>query len=89
MQAIMPIEPVTAFVRNPKDVMARIDSDGPMVLSQNGTGALVMMTVAQWNLMARELADYKLRAQAQRNWAAIQAGEPTISLAEIIDDLED
>ena len=54
MQAIPQIMPISNLRTNYNDVLTKLDS-GPVILSQRGTPAAVILSALEWNRIAQEL----------------------------------
>ena len=49
--------------------------DGPVILAQRSRPAAVLVSVEDWDETARELARLRRMLQAQRDFAAMRAGD--------------
>ena len=54
MNPIPQMESVTSLRNNYNALIARL-SEGPIVLSQHAKGAAVLVSIAQWNAIAKQL----------------------------------
>ncbi|MEM7538083.1 MAG: type II toxin-antitoxin system prevent-host-death family antitoxin [Chloroflexota bacterium] len=73
MQAIPQIMPISNLRTNYNDVLTKLDS-GPVILSQRGTPAAVIVSAAEWNRTAQELQRLRRLELGDRASQEIQDG---------------
>jgi prevent-host-death family protein len=69
------IEPVTRMVRDHRGVLEKL-KDGPVFLTQRGREAAVIVSVAEWRLIAtllKELEDLRRQARIERSKRVYEA----------------
>jgi hypothetical protein len=90
MQAIQQIEPISSMQNQPSAVLALL-ANGPVILAQRSRAAAVLVSLEEWNAIARELEELRQRPRlTAEQWTALceaQAiaarNEPTISHEEL------
>lgn len=76
MMRVPQMEPITNLQRAYQAVLAKLAS-GPVVLSNYGRAAAVLVSVEEWDRQADELDRLKRLVQADGDFAAMRAGQYT------------
>lgn len=83
MHPIPQMESVTSLRNHYNSLIARL-RDGPIVLSQHAKGAAVLVSIEEWNQIAKRLKILEGLLEAKHNAAAAEADPSTVvSLAEV------
>ncbi len=83
MHPIPQMESVSSLRNNYNALIERL-SDGPIVLSQYAKGAAVLVSIEQWNMIAKRLQVLEGLLEAKANAAKAEADpDSVVSLAEV------
>ena len=90
MEKVQQFEPISTMQQRPQAILERLN-DGPVILSVRSKPAAVVVSVAEWDRIANELAalrsDTRLTRSEVEALLAAQAnklaGGPTVSHAEL------
>lgn len=66
---------VSHFRSHYREVLAKVQSDGPTLLLQNSQVVAVLVSPEQWNAQQKRIQQLELLAEAKRIDASIERGE--------------
>jgi prevent-host-death family protein len=74
MQPAPQVEPVSNLQRNTPAILRKLDK-GPVFLSQRGTLAAAIVSIAEWDQIAHELKRLRRALEMDRQLAQMRAGD--------------
>lgn len=82
MEQVQQIEPITQMQKQPNSVLTKL-ATGPVILAQRSRPAAVLVSVEQWDQIAKELSELRLLAESRRIAARNDADHSWVSSAEM------
>lgn len=82
MEQVQQIEPITQMQKHPNAVLAKLAA-GPVILAQRSRPTAVLVSVEQWDQIAKELSTLRLLAESRRIAARNDADRSWVSSAEM------
>jgi prevent-host-death family protein len=79
MNKVHQIEPITHMQTKPTEVLSLLDA-GPVILAQRSKPAAVLVSVAEWDSIADELARLTRIVAADKHFEEMRAGKYTTEL---------
>jgi prevent-host-death family protein len=68
-------ESVSNFRTHYREVLTKVQTEGPVLLLQNSQVAAVLVSAEEWNIQQRRLRQFELLAEAKRILADIDSGK--------------
>lgn len=87
MNTVPQIEPVSKLVKDHKAIFARLDS-GPVILANRSQPQAVIISIDEWDRIAKELNRYRIMAEGRRIIERNDANDSWTSFEDLLDELE-
>ena len=84
MNEVPQIEPVTRMQKDHRALLEQTNQ-GPVVLSNRGKAAGVLLSVAEWDSIVKEMNDLRIALAMTKNALAIERkGQPAHTLSDLV-----